>query len=148
MTEINETNIPSLEELIARAEKAADFALEAQIQYERCLQDIASYHKPTYEYNGQIYQVRTRKDSKQGRTITYLCKLKDWPVTWLSRPKLTAEVASPETPTSDPVDVVTTSTAPEETIPEVIETTEETSEPVYANVSMQALQADTTTVIE
>lgn len=74
-------------ELLRKAE-------EAQIAYEASLDDLAHKHGSTFQQvvgteNGapvtQWLQIRCRKDSVQGRPVTYLCKLSAEPKTWLSK---------------------------------------------------------------
>ncbi len=78
----------SLDTLISDAAAAENAVKLAQIEYENKLSRIVQLHgTSTFLHNGQWFQIRTRK-SEEGRTMTYLCKLKAEPKTWLrGRPK-------------------------------------------------------------
>lgn len=153
MEHIDETNKPSLEEMIERAEKALIVANEAQIAYEQSLLDIANTHGATYEHRGQVYQIRMKEESRQGRTIVYLCKLRDWPKTWLSKNKGGAKAKKRimtilEKPDTDPVDLVTSST--EEEAPAITQNdVAPEQDAIYASTMNNSMpEENTTTVIE
>ena len=107
----------SLENMIATSESLRTAAEAAQIAYEDSLQAIASEYDSTYTINGQVFQIRHREDSKQGRPITYLCKLKAEPKTWLTGRKRKA----PETTETNTVAAATATVIPETGGPTVIE---------------------------
>lgn len=102
MTDIVETTpADTLENMIQTSETYAAEAYAAQIRYEESLKAIASAHGSTYTdpRNGQVCQIRSREDSKQGRPITYLCTLKAEPKTWLTgRAKKTTPVVTTPVP--------------------------------------------------
>jgi hypothetical protein len=77
----------SLDTLISDAAAAEDAVKQAQIVYESKLAQIVQSHgSSTFLHNGQWFQIRTRKSD--GRDMTYLCKLRAEPKTWLrGRPK-------------------------------------------------------------
>lgn len=77
----------SLDTLISDAAAAENAVKQAQIEYENKLALIVQAHgSSTFFHNGQWFQIRTRES--EGRTMTYLCKLKAEPKTWLrGRPK-------------------------------------------------------------
>jgi uncharacterized protein Yka (UPF0111/DUF47 family) len=108
----------SLENMIATAESLRTAAEAAQVAYEESLQAIASEYDSTYTINGQVFQIRHREDSKQGRPITYLCKLKAEPKTWLTGRK---RKSAPETTEANTVAAATATVIPETGGPTVIE---------------------------
>lgn len=77
----------SLDTLISDAAAAENAVKLAQIEYETKLSRIVQVHgSSTFFHNGQWFQIRNRES--EGRTMTYLCKLKAEPKTWLrGRPK-------------------------------------------------------------
>lgn len=94
----------SLENLIEMADRAREAAEAAQIEYEKTLLAIKNAHGATFQReDGSWYQIRHRKDSVQGRPITYLCALKGEPKTWLKGPK-GKKAADSATVTSDPTE--------------------------------------------
>ncbi len=86
----NDTAKPSLEDMLNASYSLRELAETAQINYENSLQELSKAHGSTFTdpRSGQIFQIRHRADSKQGRPITYLCALKAEPKTWLTgRPR-------------------------------------------------------------
>lgn len=94
------TPVESLENMIAASEALLSQATAAQVAYEDSLRALAAAHGSTYTdpRTGQVFQVRHREDSKQGRPITYLCALKAEPKTWLTGPKKKATAATAAAP--------------------------------------------------
>lgn len=68
--------------LVATAQTRKAAVEAAQLEYEASLRAVAEIH-PTFEVNGQWYQVRHREESKLGRPLTYICELDAEPKTWL-----------------------------------------------------------------
>lgn len=160
MNHNNNNEKPTLEEMILRAKKAEEAAERAQIAYEQALLDISNTHGATYEYKGQVYQIRTKVMSSKGRTIVYLCKLKDWPSSWLSKgtkSKVKKRITTILEPTdTDPSDMVTFPADEEQATtgnaapnPEFEAQVERDLEQVYRSVGVNSLpDEDTTTVID
>lgn len=99
---MSDTEVTTLVTMLETSESLAKAAQLAQVEYEASLQAIVSAHGATFTdpRNNQVYQVRTRKDSTQGRPITYLCALKAEPKTWLTGRTKKDTTANPtETPT-------------------------------------------------
>lgn len=107
--ETTETNVTetleasdTLENMLVRADEALELVEAAQVAYEKLLAKISTEHGATFQRNGQWYQIRHRKESKQGRPITYLCKLPGAPTEWLSGPR--KKHATPTVVTSTPAE--------------------------------------------
>ena len=99
MSNITETAVElatRLAPLVATAEALKARLASTQLEYETALTAIHAV-TPTFEANGQWYQVRHRADSKkQGRPITYLCELEGEPKSWLGGKRGPRVVATAE----------------------------------------------------
>lgn len=97
---------PTLESMFLASEEQYALVEAAQLDYEASLRRLAAVHGNTVTdpRNGQIWQIRSRQDSKQGRPITYMCALKAEPATWLkgrAKKQPTAAVAPEVEPVSE-----------------------------------------------
>lgn len=79
----------TVNDLIADSFTAEAAIKDAQLAYEDTLNKIVQANGgATFQHNGQWFQIRTRKSEEEGRDVTYLCRLKAEPKTWLKgRPK-------------------------------------------------------------
>jgi hypothetical protein len=83
------TTTISLTDLIADSFAAEKAIMTAQLAYEAKLNEVVKANgSATFQHEGQWFQIRTRKSLEDGRLMTYLCKLRAEPKTWLKgRPK-------------------------------------------------------------
>jgi hypothetical protein len=79
----------TVNDLIADSFTAEAAIKDAQLAYEDALNKIVQANgSATFQHNGQWFQIRTRKSEEENRDVTYLCRLKAEPKTWLKgRPK-------------------------------------------------------------
>jgi dGTP triphosphohydrolase len=79
----------TVNDLIADSFTAEAAIKDAQLAYEDALNKIVQANGgATFQHNGQWFQIRTRKSEEENRDVTYLCRLKAEPKTWLKgRPK-------------------------------------------------------------
>lgn len=90
-------NNTSITDLIVNSFTAEEAVKKAQLAYEASLSEIVkNMGASTFNHEGRWYQVRSRKSKEEGRMVTYLCRLKAEPKTWLTgRPKKTTMELDP-----------------------------------------------------